>query len=180
MQRAESSRSSSPEGDASPSYQLHSTSHPPAPTQSNTAAANREEFGSALDNRQRGPGDQIGGGDADYEAGDHAEGLRKDRDGGLLPMSTTEHQHTTQGSQRSPDNRFIDSDGDVDLNAIQEDDIRELGVEFAAQRNADLGAVNSGDGNTPGGVQSRRRRDREESKDDQDDRRSKWPRVRGG
>ena len=95
-------------------------------------------------------------------------------------MSTAEHQKTMQASQPSPDNKFIDSDGDVDLNAIQDDDIRELGLEPAAQRNADLGPVDSGDGDTPGGAQLRRRRHREEIEDDQDDRRSKRPRVRGG
>ena len=189
MQRAESSRSSSPEEKVRPSQQAHNTSHSPAPTQSNTAAANTEEFASALDDRQQGSGDQTGGdagrdqggGDTDYEAGDNSRGLRKDCNGGLLLMSMTEPQRTPQGSQPSPDNIFIDDDGDVDLNAIQEDDIRELGVEPVPERNTERGVVDPGDRQIGSDAPTaKRRKELEKGEDDQEGRTSKRPRIRVG
>ena len=106
----------------------------------------------------------------DTDAGGDDQGLAE---GGM--------QRIGQGRQLSTSNRFIDSDGNIDVDAIQDDDIRDLGsepVQPSSSAGSHLPPGHGQSGSIKGSAASTRRR-REDDEDQHDLKEMKRPRVEG-
>lgn len=127
-----------------------------------------------------------------YEASDEAKsaarpgesvqgGRDTDTGGDIHGSSESDMRRIVQGSQLSTSNRFGDSDGNVDIDRIQDDDIRDLGPEPVQPSNRAGSHTNPGhvqSGSIIGSAASTRRR-REDDEDQHGLRKAKRPRVEG-